>query len=59
MWFGDNLNIPNKTINELSELLRNNPNETQVNLPIGSGKHLKGGKMVDYIICIMLKEVEG
>jgi hypothetical protein len=47
-----------KTINELSELLRNNLKETQVSLPIGSGAYQNGGKRIEYGIFLMIRELD-
>ena len=47
-----------KTIKELSELLRKNPKETQVSLPIGSGAYQKSGKRIEYGIFLMIRELD-
>lgn len=50
------MEIPNETISELSKALAEAKNETQINLAIGSGVHLKNGKMVKYVIGVYLVE---
>jgi len=50
------MKISKKTIWELTDMLINNPNETQVNLVIGQGQYIKGGKKVGYNIVLTIAE---